>query len=426
MALPLFPGAHTIAPRALMPRMLSFAMFFLIATLVVAGLHFYLWSRLVRAPGWPAPWTVVGTLFFVLMTILLLTGMPLMRSLPRAWASPLAWVIFAWMGLGFLLTMTTLATDFARWAGLGWDRFFAARSTLDPQRREVLFRGAAGLATISAVGLAGMGLRNGLGRVGIKEVSIPLPRLPEALSGYTIVQLTDIHVGPTIGKGFIEEIVAQTNALQPDAVVITGDLVDGSVEQLGEHVAPLGGLKARQGVFFVTGNHEYYSGADAWIAFLEGIGIRVLRNERVALGDGEHSFDLAGIDDFQADRFGYDHGPNLSKAVAGRDPTKALVLLAHQPKAIEEAAQKGVGLQISGHTHGGQIWPFSGLVNLVQPYLAGLHRHSADTWIYVSRGTGFWGPPMRLGAPAEISKLVLQADASSPTRDERWVGDQPA
>lgn len=395
-----------------MPRMLSFAVFFLVATLVVFGLHFYLWHRLVRAPGWPAPWTAIGTGLFVVMTILLPLGMPLMRSLPRPWASPLAALIFTWMGFGFLLVISTVAVDLARFAGLGWDRLFS-RSPLDPERRELLAKGAAGLAAVSGVGLAGLGLKNGLGRVAIPEVKVPLPRLPRALSGYTLVQLTDIHIGPLIGRDFIEAIVEQANAQNPDAIVITGDLVDGSVEELREHAAPLAKLKARQGVYFVTGNHEYYSGADAWIAHLKTLGIKVLRNERVVLGDGEDVFDLAGIDDFQAERFGYGHGADLARALKGRDPTRALVLLAHQPRAIDEAARMGVGLQISGHTHGGQIWPFSALVPLAQPYVAGLHRHSDDTFIYVSRGTGYWGPPMRLGAPAEVTRIVLEAEVPS-------------
>lgn len=262
-----------------MPRMLSFAVFFLVATSVVIGLHFYLWFRLVRAPGWPAPWTAVGTTLFVVMTLLVPLGMPLMRSLPREWASPLGAVIFTWMGFGFLLVITTLATDLVRMAGFGWDRLFATNG-LDPARRELMLRGAAGLASISAVGLAGIGLKNGLGRVSVPEVKVPLPRLPKALSGYSIVQLTDVHIGPLIGRDFIEEIVEQANALNPDAIVITGDLVDGRVEELARHVEPLSRLDARNGVYFVTGNHEYYSGAEPWIAKLEQLGIRVLRNER--------------------------------------------------------------------------------------------------------------------------------------------------
>jgi hypothetical protein len=201
-------------------------------------------------------------------------------------------------------------------------------------------------------------------------------------------------------------VVEKVNALEADAIVITGDLVDGPLSALREHVAPLADLRAKHGVYFVTGNHEYYAGADEWIAELRSLGIHVLRNERVSLGDGEHSFDLAGVDDWTAARFGSGHGPNLDKALEGRDASRELVLLAHQPKQIREAAEKGVGLQISGHTHGGQIFPWHALVKLDQPYLAGLSKHG-DTQIYVSRGTGYWGPPIRVGAPSEITLLEI-------------------
>jgi predicted MPP superfamily phosphohydrolase len=250
-------------------------------------------------------------------------------------------------------------------------------------------------------------VRGALARLAVRRLEIELPRLPEALAGTKIVQITDIHVGPTIGRSFIEELVRRCNALEPDVVAITGDLVDGSVDQLGEAVAPLAELKARHGVFFVTGNHEYYSGAEEWVAELRRLGVRVLRNERVSIGHGEHSFDLAGIDDHHAHGMAPGHGPDLPRALAGRDPGRELVLLAHQPAAVREAARHGVGLQLSGHTHGGQIWPFSYLVRLQQPYLAGLAREG-DTQIYVSCGTGYWGPPMRLNAPAEITEIILQ------------------
>jgi hypothetical protein len=191
-------------------------------------------------------------------------------------------------------------------------------------------------------------------------------------------------------------------------VAITGDLVDGSVDELREQVAPLASLKSRQGVYFVTGNHEYYAGVNEWLAHLPTLGVRVLRNERVAVGDGTHTFDLAGVDDWSA-RGMPGHGPDLARAVEGRDAARELVLLAHQPRAIHEAAKHGVGLQLSGHTHGGQIWPWNFAVKLQQPYVAGLARHSKDTQLYVSRGTGYWGPPMRLGAPAEITRIRLRA-----------------
>jgi predicted MPP superfamily phosphohydrolase len=240
----------------------------------------------------------------------------------------------------------------------------------------------------------------------VKDVEVPMAKLPPGADGMTIVQLTDIHVGPTIGREYIEELVRRTNALEPDVIAITGDLVDGSVAQLGEAVAPLAQLRARYGVYFVTGNHEYYAGAVSWVRYLETLGIRVLRNERVTIGDGEHVIDLAGVDDWHATGGG--HGPDLPRALAGRDRRRACVLLAHQPKQIGEAAALGVDLQLSGHTHGGQIWPFGYLVYLQQPYIAGLVRH-AGAWLYVSRGSGWWGPPMRLNAPSEITRVVLRA-----------------
>ncbi|HSO00071.1 MAG TPA: metallophosphoesterase, partial [Candidatus Nanopelagicales bacterium] len=223
-----------------------------------------------------------------------------------------------------------------------------------------------------------------------------------------IVQLTDVHIGPTIGREWLEGIVARVNELEPDLVAITGDLVDGRVADLREHTAPLAKLRAKHGVYFVTGNHEYYSGADEWIEELSRLGVRVLRNERVTIGEGADSFDLAGVDDWKAGGFGGGHGPDLKRALAGRDPGREVVLLAHQPKQVVQAAEMGVGLQLSGHTHGGQIFPWGYFVRLDQPHVQGLGQHG-ETQIYVSRGTGYWGPPMRVGAPPEITLVELEA-----------------
>ncbi|HWV38710.1 MAG TPA: metallophosphoesterase [Vulgatibacter sp.] len=387
-------------------------MFFLIASLVVFAGHFYIWNRLVRAPGWPLGWTIAGTVAVVCLALLLPVSMMLIRSLPRGWAGPLGWVAFTWMGMGFLLTVSIFAVDVMKWLGVGAASLWAwiappAGGPTDPVRRELLAKGAAGAAAVLATGTGIVALRGGLGEVDVKEVPVKLERLPRELSGYTLVQLTDVHIGPLIGRRFVDQVVDKVNALKPDAVVITGDLVDGSVAELARHAVPLARIASRHGVYFVTGNHEYYSGVEQWMTHLERLGVRVLRNERVSLGDAGASFDLAGIDDEWAARYGRGHGPDLAKALAGRDAERELVLLAHQPKSVIGTAGAGVGLQISGHTHGGQIWPFTGLVHLAQPYVAGLHRHGEDTQIYVSRGTGFWGPPMRLGAPAEVTKIVL-------------------
>jgi len=389
----------------------SMVMFFVVALAVVALGHAYIWLRLVRQPAWPAPWQTVGTVLVVGLGLLMVVALPLARALPRAWATPLAALAFTWMGMGFLLTVAFLLVDLVRlvsaaatslWAFLG----SRPSAEPDPGRRLFLAQGVTSAAALLAASAGGIGLRGGLGEVGVKEVPVRLGRLPKELSGLTIVQLTDIHVGPLIGRRFVAQVVEKTNALRPDVIAITGDLVDGSVRELADHVAPLAELRARYGVYFVTGNHEYYSGVEAWLEHLRRMGIRVLRNERVRIGDAA-SIDLAGIDDAFSHRYGHGHGPDLDRAVAGRDPERELVLLAHQPSAIHDAARLGVGLQLSGHTHGGQIWPFGMLVPLAQPYVAGLHRHGDFTQIYVSQGTGFWGPPMRLGAPAEITKVVL-------------------
>ena len=249
----------------------------------------------------------------------------------------------------------------------------------------------------------------------IVDVPIELARLPRSLDGFTIAQITDVHAGPTVSRTFIAEIVRRVNQLAPDLIAITGDLVDGPLARFGSTVEPLAELRSPHGTYFVTGNHEYYAGVDPWLTHLRGLGLRVLRNQRVSItrdprgADNDNSFDLAGIDDHGARRWGGDHGPDLPRALSGRDPDRAVVLLAHQPRQVRVAAQHAVDLQLSGHTHGGQIWPWHAAVLMQQRgLLAGRYRFG-DTQLYVSRGTGYWGPAVRLNAPAEISRIVLRA-----------------
>ncbi|MCL2449129.1 MAG: metallophosphoesterase [Polyangiaceae bacterium] len=363
-------------------------------------LHRYLWVRLVVAPGWPAPWDgVLGALIFSMAALLPLSLLA-MRLLPRAFGGPIGWVAYVWMGLAFYLLLLTAVADVARALGA----LFGALPP-DPDRRALLARASAAMvaSVAAAVGLVGMAAV-ARGFV-VKRVRVALEKLPPAASGYTIVQITDVHVGPTIGRELVDAIVRETNALSPDLVVITGDLVDGTVEQLAHLVEPLRDLRARDGVFFVTGNHEYYSGADEWIAHLSTLGVRVLRNERVPIGG---AFDLAGVDDASAHGILPHHGQDVEKALAGRDPSRAVVLLAHQPKALAAARAARVDLQLSGHVHGGQIFPFNWLVRLDQPLVAGLYR-VGETWVYVSQGTGYWGPPMRVGTRSELTCVELVA-----------------
>jgi predicted MPP superfamily phosphohydrolase len=241
----------------------------------------------------------------------------------------------------------------------------------------------------------------------IVDIDVVLPRLPAALDGFTIVQLSDLHVGPTIDRRFVQDLVDRCHGLGADLYALTGDLVDGSVRQYRHAAAPLGDLRARHGVFAVTGNHEYYHGADPWIGELTSLGVRYLRNERVAIERDGAAFDLAGIDDHEARAPG--HGADVKRATAGRDATRPLVLLAHQPRQVHKAAKAGVDLQLSGHTHGGQIWPWHYLVKLQQGgLLAGRYRFG-ETQLYVTRGCGFWGPRVRIGAPLEITRVILRA-----------------
>ncbi|MCM2332419.1 MAG: metallophosphoesterase [Anaeromyxobacteraceae bacterium] len=405
-----------------MARPLSFLIFFGVALAVLGGMHGYLWMRLVRDTGLPEPWRKLAGGALVLGALLIPAGMlaarlggqHLMRTLPLA--------AFVWLGLAFLLFSALLVTDAARliaFSGgelLDWVRR-APEAPADPARRQLLARAAAGGALVAAGGAGLLSLRSATGPAEIEEVPVRLSRLPPALSGFTIAQVSDLHVGPTIREREVRRMVDQVNALRPDAVAITGDLVDGSTRELGPIVAELGRLSARHGVYFVTGNHEYYSGAEAWIAFLTGLGVRVLRNERVALGDGTPggaSFDLAGLNDHAAAPAGAPGAMDLSRALAGRDPERGLVLLSHQPRTdgVAAAVAAGVGLQLSGHTHGGQLFPWSLAVRAAFPYVKGLHRVAAgpaEGLVYVNRGTGYWGPPMRLGAPPEITKVVLTA-----------------
>jgi predicted MPP superfamily phosphohydrolase len=375
------------------------------------GFHYYIWARLVRDTALPPPYRALATVAIVLLGASLPAAFATARLLRPSLAHAIAWPAYLWLGLMFFLLVLLLVGDVGRLVALATAMARAGRPD-DPTRRLFLHRLLGAATAAAATGVSAIAVRSALSRVEVREVTVALPRLPAALDGTTVVQLTDVHIGggPTLGRAFIADLVRRTNALQPDIVAITGDLVDGPVASLREAVAPLAELRARHGVFFVTGNHEYYSGADAWLAELRRLGIRPLRNERVSVGDGAHSFDLAGIDDHSSHGSAPGHGPDLPRALDGRDPSRELVLLAHQPRAIHEAKQHGVGLQLSGHTHGGQIWPFVYLVRLQQPYTAGLVREG-ETQLYVSRGTGFWGPPMRLRAPAEITKIVLRRAA---------------
>ncbi|MCM1944047.1 metallophosphoesterase [Streptomyces sp. G2] len=268
-------------------------------------------------------------------------------------------------------------------------------------RRLFVARVVGGAAAAAAAGTVANGAYGVLRGPKVKRVTVPLAKLPRAAHGYRIAVVSDIHLGPILGRAHSQRIVDAINATQPDLIAVVGDLVDGTVENLGPAAEPLARLRARHGSFFVTGNHEYFSGADAWVDHVRELGMRPLRNERLEIPAG---FDLAGVDDVAGESEG--QGPDFARALGDRDRSRAAVLLAHQPVVIDDAVAHGVDLQLSGHTHGGQLWPGNLLAGLANPTVAGLERYG-DTQLYVSRGAGAWGPPVRVGAPSDITVVQL-------------------
>ncbi len=384
--------------------------------------HLYLYRRLVRqlVHGPLARWLAMGVL--VALTGILGFRRTVVDLLPEGAEGPLSIAMYTWMGVALCLGIALFLVD----TGQGLTALVRrvrppprraaplaeAPAPPPPQadeaRRRFLGQAVAGGAFVAGGGLAAYGSWRAFSPPIVTELAVKVPKLPRALDGLSIVQLTDIHVGHFIQRRYMDALVQQANALRPDLFAITGDLVDGDVASLGGHVSALAALKSRYGSYFVTGNHDYYSGDEEWSAFLETLGIEVLRNRHVRIGDAGASFDLVGVDDWSGGRRRHKTGYDLDQALAGRDPDRAAVLLAHQPANFKVAAERGVDLQISGHTHGGQLVPMTLLIGLAWEHTAGLYTHG-DSSIYVSRGCGFWGPPMRVGSPPEIVKLVLTA-----------------
>jgi predicted MPP superfamily phosphohydrolase len=380
----------------------------LLGSTVSAGIHAYLWLRLIRPAHLPRPWHLVATLGLVVLYL----SIPITtasRMYAPGLSATLGWVSLPWMALAGLTFVALLATDLVRlgrWAVRRIRRREPAPPSLS--RRQFLTRVTGGAALAVGGGSVAAGMFEARGEHEVVDVEVRLAKLPRALDGFTIVQLSDLHVGMTIDRSFVQRVVDHAMRLKPDLIALTGDLVDGKVSDLRDDIAPLGQLRAPHGVFAVTGNHEYYAGVDDWIAEVTRLGATYLRNTRVTIGQGEASFELAGVDDHSA-KGTPGHGEDLPAATAGRDPAKALVLLAHQPRQVRNAVAHGVDLQLSGHTHGGQIWPWHYIVRLQQGgLLAGRYQREA-TQLYVSRGCGYWGPPVRLLAPLEITRIILRA-----------------
>jgi len=373
-----------------------------LALTVIGGMHAYLASRLVLDLVLPAGAQTAGLLGLGALAAVLVSGGFAQRLARPRVARAAAVPAFIWLGLVWLLLSLLIAIDLAVW-------LVALVGLWSPGDSIEFARDRAAVVLVVAVALGGWGMVRALGGPRVAVRSIRVRGWPSALDGYRLIHLSDLHLGPMLGEGFARRLAEQVNALQPDLVAVTGDLVDGEASRYRARAEPLGAMTARHGVYFVTGNHDHYSGADAWTAVVANLGWRPLRNRRVDVGMPGASFQLAGVDDRQSALFDGSAGEDLAGVIAGRDPDRALVLLAHQPLVFPKAAAAGVDLQLSGHTHGGQIVPFQLMIRLVYSrYVRGLYR-LGDAWLHVSPGTGFWGPPMRVGTPSEVTVLEIRA-----------------
>lgn len=367
-----------------------------------ALLHAYIGFRLLPDLPLGPDGRLAAILFLVLSASLIPAPLLLRGAQRRPGADLLAWAGYLAMGLFSSLFVLTLLRDLLLLFLLPVSAF------VPPLRPSAASLEASAVAAVLCAALVTLvGIYNARRLARVVEVDLPIDGLPAALSGFTIVQISDIHVGSTIKRGYISAIVGRVNALKPDLIAVTGDLVDGSVARLAPHIAPLGELSARHGVYCVTGNHEYYSGVHDWIEELRRLGLRVLLNESTVLEHQGVRLLVGGVTDWSGHHFDPGHRSDPRAALAGTPPDVALrLLLAHQPRSAVAAAEAGFDVQLSGHTHGGQFLPWNFFVRFQQPFTAGLNRLK-NLWVYTSRGTGYWGPPVRFGAPSEITRLRL-------------------
>jgi predicted MPP superfamily phosphohydrolase len=407
----------------------------LLALATVAGLYGYVWRRLVRdTTSGPGLARRAGTVVFVAGPVLMIAAVAAERAgAPFRLQQALAWPGFLWMALSIYLLLGVMAGEVVRpllrrvmerraapsvavphpapvphpesvptGAAAPQEPSPAEppRPVTTPSRRLFVSRAVGGAAAAVALGTVGYGTYGVLRGPRVRRVTVPLAKLPRSAHGYRIAVVSDIHLGPTLGRDFCRRVVDTINATQPDLIAVVGDLVDGSVKDLGPAAAPLARLRARHGSYFVTGNHEYYSGAAQWVREVRELGLHPLENARTEMA----GFDLAGVNDVAGESEG--HGPDFGRALGDRDTARAVVLLAHQPVQIHDAVKHGVDLQLSGHTHGGQLWPGNYIAELANPTVAGLERYG-DTQLYVSRGAGAWGPPTRVDAPSDITVVEL-------------------
>ena len=376
-----------------------FLVFISIVTGILSLLAFYTGTRLIRWSTWATEyrriiWIVL--FFFVLLQVL---GPFVYRLYPNRSTQSLIlhWVTYSALGIFASLFFYTLSTDLVLAI---WKFVTDPSDSVNLERRGFL------AVMAMTLGSAVIGISQAVRGPKVFEVNIPVRNLPRELSGFTIAQISDLHVGPTIGRKYTQRIVEMVNGLKPDLIALTGDFVDGSVSHLKTAIEPIASLSAKHGVFFVTGNHEYYWGVDDWINVFRDFGARILLNEHVVITEQGKEIVIAGVTDHSAGNMRAGHRSDPGKAMEGAPDEAVKILLAHQPASYKGASAAGFDLQISGHTHGGQFFPWNLVVKLAQRYYKGLNKHE-NMWIYVSRGAGYWGPPHRFTVPSEISLLKL-------------------
>ena len=384
-------------------------MFFLFVFVILSITYTWVGWRLIRPmeAGSSWRWVVIGSLAAHFVSVFV--SFAILRSLgPGGWAAPLYWMAYGGMGLFSLVFTGMVAMELGVW-GAGTLRQWRKTETIptDSERRR-FFQQTANLGVLGASALAGVfGVWRARRHPVVVEVKVPIENLPDELYGYRIAQISDLHLGPTLSAKFMRRVVHSVNGLKPDMVAVTGDLVDGSTTHLAGHVAPLKEIISRDGTFFVTGNHEYYSGAEPWCRTLSELGLNVLNNAHSIVRRGAAKLMVAGVNDYRAHKILPSHRSDPAAAVAGAPECDARVLLAHQPGSCLDAREQQFDLQLSGHTHGGQFFPWNFVVGRFHPFYRGLNAWQKG-WVYVNPGTGYWGPPMRIGVESEITLLTLK------------------
>jgi uncharacterized protein len=374
-----------------------FIRFLALITAFLAVSSYYVGSRFIAVSPWAATHSTAIVSGLVAFVLLQFAGPFMSRVLPgaRHHLVLLHWATYASLGVFACLLFYTVVADVAI---IVWAFAFG------PGHVEQYAFAAVGAVVLGTLVIgtvqAAIGPR-------IYRVQVRLEGLAAALDGFRIVQISDLHLGIIIGRRYAERVVRMANSLSPDAVALTGDFVDGTVDELREAAAPLAKLSAREGAFFITGNHEYYWGVGKWLEEFRRLGLRPLLNEHVVFRRDGHELVLAGVTDTSVGASVPGHDSDPTKALRSAPQNAVKVLLAHHPESHVAAAAAGVDLQLSGHTHGGQFFPFSVFVRWKHRYYKGLYR-VGKLWIYVNRGTGFWGPPLRFGVPAEITLLELK------------------